>query len=90
MGNKVGIGDKLGTFEIDDTGRITFPVEIREKLPLKSGDKLTIKVNSDNLITIQKKPSKELIFEKLVGCIKIPSGIKPTPELIKGIWKKNP
>jgi len=90
MGNKVGMGDKMGKTEIDDRGRITLPAEIREKLLLKSGDKLTIKVNSDNLITIQKKPSKELIFEKLVGCIKIPSEIKPTPELIKGIWKKNP
>lgn len=35
------------------------------------------------------RPTKEQIFDKLVGCIKIPSEEKPTPELIKGIWKEN-
>ncbi|MBY8986608.1 MAG: hypothetical protein KGD65_16165 [Candidatus Lokiarchaeota archaeon] len=36
---------------------------------------------------LQKKPSKEEIFEKLVGCIKTPSGKKTTTESIKEIWK---
>ena len=90
MGNKVGMGMKMGKIEIDDRGRITLPVEIREKLFLKSGEKLTINVNSDNTITIKKKPSKELIFDKLVGCIKTAlDDEKPTPESIKGIWKMN-
>ena len=39
---------------------------------------------------LSKKPSKEEIFEKLVGCIKIPSKEKPTQESIKEIWKTQP
>jgi len=80
----------MGKIEIDDRGRITLPVKIREKLFLKSGEKLTINVNSDNTITIRKTPSKELIFDKLVGCIKTAlDEEKPTPESIKRIWKMN-
>ncbi len=77
----------MGKVEIDDRGRITLPAEIREKLQLRSGEKLTIKTNSDNIITLQKKPSKESIFENLIGCIKASTEEKPTPETIKGIWK---
>ena len=83
----MGMGYKMGKVEIDDRGRITLPAEIREKLQLRSGEKLTIKTNSDNIITLQKKPSKELIFKNLVGCIKTSIEEKPTPETIKSIWK---
>ena len=80
----------MGKIEIDDRGRLTLPVKLRDSLNIKPGDKLTIKMNPDNTITLQKKPSKEEIFEKLVGCIKIPSKEKPTPESIKEIWKTQP
>lgn len=77
----------MGKIEIDDRGRLTLPSKIRDSLNIKPGDRLTIKINQDNKITLQKNPSKKEIFENLVGCIKIPSEEKPTPESIKEIWK---
>ena len=77
----------MGNVELDDRGRLTIPVKIRESLHIKPGDKLTIKVNKDNTIILQKKPSKKEILKELVGCIKTPSKEKPTPESIKDIWK---
>ncbi len=84
----MGMGKNMGKVEIDERGRLTLPAKIRKDLHIKPGDKLTIKINSDNSITIQKTPSKEVIFEKLVGCIKTPLEKKPTLESIKEIWKK--
>ena len=89
MGSRVGMGEKMGKVEIDDRGRLTLPAKIRDKLFIRAGDKLTIKVDSSNKITLQKSPSKETIFNKLVGCIKIPTDEKITPETIKKIWKTN-
>jgi AbrB family looped-hinge helix DNA binding protein len=80
----------MGKVEIDDRGRLTLPSKIREKLLIKSGDKLSIKVNGDNSITIKKNPTKEQIFKNLVGCITAPIEEKVTPEMIKSIWKQNP
>lgn len=85
----MGMGDRMGKVEIDERGRLTLPSKIREKLLIQAGDKLTIKVNSDNSLVIKKCPTKAQIFDKLVGCINIPSEENPTPELIKGIWKQN-
>jgi AbrB family looped-hinge helix DNA binding protein len=90
MGNNVGMGENMGKVEIDERGRFTLPAKIRDKLLIKAGDKLTIKVDSNNKITLQKSPSKEIIFKELVGCIKTIEEEKPTPESIKGIWKTNP
>ena len=84
----MGMDDYMGRIEIDERGRITLPAKIREKLYIKPGDKLIIKIGSDNTIVIKKKPPKEVIFEKLVGCIDIPLKEKPSPESIKGIWKE--
>lgn len=88
----MGMGDSMGKVEIDDRGRLTLPSKIREKLLIKSGDKLSIKVNKDNSITIKKSPTKEQIFKGLVGCITTPIAEerKITPEMIKSIWKQNP
>ena len=86
----MGMGDYMGKVEIDDRGRLTLPSKIREKLLIKSGDKLSIKVNTDNSITIKKSPTKDQIFKDLVGCITTPTEEKVTPEMIKSIWKKNP
>lgn len=80
----------MGKVEIDDRGRLTLPSKIREKLLIKSGDKLSIKVNTDNSITIKKSPTKDQIFKDLVGCITTLTEEKVTPETIKSIWKQNP
>ena len=86
----MGMGNYMGKVEIDDRGRLTLPSKLREKLLIKSGDKLSIKVNIDNSITIKKSPTKEQIFKDLVGCITTPLEEKVTPEMIKSIWKQNP
>ena len=89
MGDYMGMGEYMGKVEIDDRGRLTLPSKISEKLLIKSGDKLSIKVNVDNSITIKKNPTKEQIFKDLVGCITTPLEEKVTPEMIKSIWKTN-
>jgi AbrB family looped-hinge helix DNA binding protein len=86
----MGMGDYMGKVEVDERGRLTLPSKIRDKLLIQPGDKLTIKINSDNSIHIKKSPSKKEIFDKLVGCITTTIEEKPTPELIKSIWTKNP
>ena len=86
----MGMGNHMGKVEIDDRGRLTLPSKIREKLFIKSGDKLSIKVNKDNSILLRKSPTKDQIFKHLVGCITTPAEEKVTPEMIKSIWKQNP
>ena len=76
--------------EVDEHGRLTLPLKIREKLLIQHGDKLTIKINSDNSIHLKKIPSKKEIFDKLIGRITTTIEEKQTPELIKSIWTKNP
>ena len=82
--------DNMGKVEVDERGRLTLPSKIREKLLIQPGDKLTIKIDSDNSIHIKKSPSKKEIFDKLVGCITTTIEEKPTPELVKSMWTKNP
>ena len=73
--------------ELDDRGRLTIPAAIREKLNLNPGDKFSIKIDDGNALKIQKTPTKEEIFENLVGCIKKPQKNQPSIQKIKGIWK---
>jgi len=87
MGDDVGMGITMGKIEIDDRGRLTIPANIREKLALKPGDKLTVKLDSDKSIILRKSPSLEELEKELIGCITIPSSKKVTVESIKTIWK---
>ncbi|MHA1619982.1 MAG: AbrB/MazE/SpoVT family DNA-binding domain-containing protein [Promethearchaeota archaeon] len=82
----------MGKIELDDRGRLTIPAAIREKLNLKPGDKLSIEIGngSDKVLKIQKTPTKEELFQNLVGCIKIPQKKQTSIQEIKGIWKTNP
>ena len=89
MGDIMGMGDQMGKIEVDERGRVTLPSKIREKLLIRPGDKLTIKVDPDNSIKIKKSPTKEELISELVGCITTPSEEKITPEMIKSIWTKN-
>ena len=90
MGNIIGMGILMGKLELDDRGRITIPANIREKMALKSGDKLTLKLDSDKAIILRKTPSLEELEKELIGCITIPSSEKITVESIKSIWKTKP
>ena len=90
MGNIIGMGIKMGKVELDDRGRLTIPAALREKLNLKPGDKLSIDLDGEKALRIQKTPTKEEIFQHLVGCIIIPHKSQPSIQEIKGIWKTNP
>jgi len=87
MGNILGMGIIMGKIELDDRGRITIPANIREKLGLKSGDKISVRIESDKSITLRKAPSLNELEKELIGCITVPSSEKITVESIKGIWK---
>ena len=89
MGNILGMGIIMGKIELDDRGRITIPANIREKLGLKSGDKISLRIDSDKSITLRKAPSLNELEKELIGCITVPSSEKITVESIKGIWKTN-
>ena len=89
MGNILGMGIIMGKIELDDRGRITIPANIREKLGLKSGDKISVRIDSDKSITLRKAPSLNELEKELIGCITVPSSEKITVESIKGIWKTN-
>jgi AbrB family looped-hinge helix DNA binding protein len=90
MGNLIGMGITMGKIELDDRGRITIPAHIREKLALKSGDKLSLRIDSDKSITLRKAPSLNELEKALIGSITVPSSEKITVESIKDIWKTNP
>ncbi|MHA1520632.1 MAG: AbrB/MazE/SpoVT family DNA-binding domain-containing protein [Promethearchaeota archaeon] len=90
MGNIMGMGIKMGKVELDDRGRLTIPASLREKLNLKPGDKLSIEIDNGNVLKIKKTPTKEEIFQNLVGCINIPQKKQTSIQEIKGIWKTNP
>jgi AbrB family looped-hinge helix DNA binding protein len=90
MGNMVGMGEDCLMIEIDDRGRLTLPVQVREQLAIKSGDKLSISITSDMAIVLRKAPTREQVFTELVGCISTKTDETPTPEAIKGIWKTSP
>ena len=87
MGDIVGMGIRMGKVELDDRGRLTIPAGIREKLNLKPGDKLSIEIDDEKVLKIQKTPTKDELFQHLVGCIKIPQKKQPSIQEIKGIWK---
>ena len=89
MGDIIGMGIIMGKIELDDRGRLTIPAGIREKLKLKPGDKLSIEIENDKILKLQKTPTKEEIFQNLIGCIKTPQDKPITIKEIKGIWKTN-
>ncbi len=90
MGNILGMGIIMGKIELDDRGRITIPAHIREKLALKSGDKLSLRIDSDNTLILRKAPTLNELKKELIGCITVPTSEKITVESIKGIWKTKP
>ena len=77
----------MGKVEIDARGRITIPAELREKLNFQPGDELSIEVSENHALELRKSPTKEEIFNNLVGCIKVPRDEKVSIKEIKSIWK---
>ena len=84
MGIFVGVGNIMGTSELDDRGRVTIPKDIRDKVGLKSGDKLLITANKDR-VTIEKAINLEKFIRELKGCISVRGDLDPLE--LKEIWR---
>ena len=58
------------TSTISSKGQITIPLEIRERLGVKPGDKVRFDVDVDNGVTILRPAStEENPFAKFAGCL---------------------
>ena len=80
----MGMGNIMGTSEMDERGRVTIPKEIREKAGIKSGDKLQLKAERDK-VTIVKAITLDKFMSDLRGCITVRGDIDPLK--LKEIWR---
>ena len=63
-GNRISIIellDKLFKSKLDERGRIYIPKIVREKLSLKPGDKIYIKIDDETLVVLTMKAIKKAI-----------------------------
>ncbi|MHA1928825.1 MAG: AbrB/MazE/SpoVT family DNA-binding domain-containing protein [Candidatus Thorarchaeota archaeon] len=81
------MGGKMGTGELDERGRITIPKDIREKMGLKSGDRVRISARKDG-VTVEKVIDLNKFIEELCGCITIKGDMDPLR--LKEIWRTAP
>ncbi|MHA1637315.1 MAG: AbrB/MazE/SpoVT family DNA-binding domain-containing protein [Candidatus Thorarchaeota archaeon] len=77
----------MGTGELDERGRITIPKDIREKMGLKSGDRVRISARKDG-VTVEKVIDLNKFIEELCGCITIKGDMDPLR--LKEIWRTAP
>ena len=83
----VGVGNDMGTEEIDERGRITIPKELREKTGLKPKARVRITARK-NGVSIEKAIDLSDFIDELRGCITIKSDIDPMR--LKEIWRTEP
>lgn len=81
---KVGVGNSMGTEEIDERGRITIPKELREKTGLKPKARVRI-IAEKNGVKIEKAVALSDFITDLRGCITVKSDIDPLR--LKEIWR---
>lgn len=74
MGDIMGVGDQVGKNEIDERGRITIPKEIREKIGLKTGDRVRISTRKDGII-VEKEVDLATFIAEMRGCITVKSDL---------------
>lgn len=72
-----------GTTKMEKRGRVTIPIEIREKLHLRAGQRFLVK-EKDGEIVLQPMIDKEEFRKELKGCVK---GSKIKPLEVKKIWE---
>jgi AbrB family looped-hinge helix DNA binding protein len=84
VGMDVGVGNIMGTDEIDERGRITIPKELREKMGLKPKARVRITA-AKNGVKIEKAIDLSEFMTKLRGCITVESDIDPLR--LKEIWR---
>lgn len=71
-----------GSTKMEKRGRVTIPVEIREKLNLRHGQRFLVKERNGRII-LQPMIDKEAFRKELKGCVK---GSKIKPLEVKEIW----
>jgi AbrB family looped-hinge helix DNA binding protein len=76
------VGIKMGETLIDKRGRIVIPKEVREKLNLKSNQRLLVQIRRGEIVL---KPSADAgkFITELKGCVK---GSRVKPSELKEIW----
>jgi AbrB family looped-hinge helix DNA binding protein len=84
---KVGVGNKMGTDEIDERGRVTIPKELREKTGLKPKARVRITAGK-NGVKIEKAIDLSEFTNELRGCIKVKGDTDPLQ--LKEIWRTVP
>ncbi len=83
----MGVGNAMGTEEIDERGRITIPKEIREKTGLKPKARVRITARR-NGVNIEKATDLTDFIKELKGCITVKGDIDPMR--LKEIWRTEP
>lgn len=58
---------KMVEVTVEERGRILIPKDIREKIGLRGGEKLEIRVKNGEIVLNPRKPVKDI--EKLRGCV---------------------
>jgi AbrB family looped-hinge helix DNA binding protein len=87
VGIEVGVGNKMGTDEIDERGRVTIPKDLREKTGLKPRARVRITAGK-NGVKIEKAIDLAEFVAELRGCITVKGDIDPLQ--LKEIWRTVP
>ena len=87
VGIEVGVGNEMGTDEIDERGRVTIPKELREKMGLKPKARVRITAGK-NGVKIEKAIELKEFMTELRGCITVKGEIDPLR--LKEIWRTVP
>jgi AbrB family looped-hinge helix DNA binding protein len=87
VGTNVGVGNYMGTEEIDERGRITIPKELREKTGLKPKARVRITARK-NGVNIEKAIDLSDFIDELKGCIMMKGDVDPLR--LKEIWRTVP
>jgi AbrB family looped-hinge helix DNA binding protein len=83
VGIVVGVGNEMGTDEVDERGRVTIPKELREKTGLKPKARVRI-IAGRNGVKIEKAVELSDFVAELRGCITVKGDIDPMH--LKAIW----
>lgn len=87
VGIVVGVGNEMGTDEIDERGRVTIPKELRDKIGLKPKARVRITAGK-NGVKIEKAVDLSEFMTELRGCITVKGEIDPMR--LKEIWRTVP
>lgn len=72
----------MSSVKVEKRGRVVLPAEIREKLHIRTGEKLRVESNGDEITLVPETSSEDI--KSLKGCVK-DSSIDPLEA--KKIWE---